>query len=242
MPAHDGTLGIVACRSAPVPAEVRSPRPTTVARPSRVGRQHRDNDLRRTGLSATRKDNGFAYGLGMVVEGEPPAPLPGDLPILERSAVRVVVLDVEDRVLLLHVRDRDHPDLGTWWELPGGGIDPGETYVEAAVRELREEAGIVADGARLGPPNWRRRASFRSRGRRHLQDEVVVALRLPVPGPDVDESQRLDYEREDYFDFRWWPLPELRDSGARFYPGRLPVLLDPFLGGEEIDEPFELFS
>ncbi|WP_433272771.1 NUDIX hydrolase [Actinosynnema sp. CS-041913] len=171
-----------------------------------------------------------------------PVPLPDDLPILERSAVRVVVLDALDRVLLFRIRDRDHPDLGIWWELPGGGIDPGESYVEAAVRELREEAGIVADPSRLGPPNWRRRASFRSRQRRHLQDEVIVALRLPGPGPDVDDTHRLDYEREDYFDFRWWPRSELRVSRDHFYPGRLPVLLDAFLDGDEIDEPFELFS
>jgi 8-oxo-dGTP pyrophosphatase MutT (NUDIX family) len=32
------------------------------------------------------------------------------------------------------------------WELPGGGIEPGETPSEAAVRELMEEASQVADG------------------------------------------------------------------------------------------------
>lgn len=125
--------------------------------------------------------------------------LPDDLPIIERSAVRLVVLDIRDRVLLFHTRDPDHPDLGTWWELPGGGIDPGETYVDAAIRELREETGILADRSRLGPPTWRRRASFRHRQTRHLQDEVIVHLRLTGPGPDVDESHRFDYEREDYF-------------------------------------------
>ncbi|MCC8251537.1 NUDIX hydrolase [Saccharothrix luteola] len=178
----------------------------------------------------------------MAVEDGLPVSLPDDLPILERSAVRVVVLDVHDRVLLFHIRDHDHPDLGTWWELPGGGIDPGETYQDAAIRELREEAGIVAVASRLGPPNWRRRASFRSRQRRHLQDEVIVTLRLPIPGPDIDGSERVEYEREDYFDFRWWPTAEICASRERFYPGRLPVLLPAVLEGQEIDEPFELFS
>lgn len=154
----------------------------------------------------------------------------------------MVVLDAQDRVLLFHTRDRDHPDLGTWWELPGGGIDPGETYLDAAIRELGEETGIVVARSQVGPPNWRRRASFRHRQKRHLQDEVIVAVRLPVPGPDVDESQRLDYELEDYFAFRWWPMAEIPGSGERFYPGQLPTLLRPFLNGEEIDEPFELWS
>jgi len=53
--------------------------------------------------------------------------LPGDLPIVERRVVRLVVLDELERLLLFHTRDGAHPELGTWWELPGGGIDPDET-------------------------------------------------------------------------------------------------------------------
>jgi 8-oxo-dGTP pyrophosphatase MutT (NUDIX family) len=178
----------------------------------------------------------------MDLDDRQPVSLPNDPPILERSAVRLVVVDVHDKVLLFHTHDPDRPDLGSWWELPGGGIDRGETYLDAAIRELREETGIVADRSRVGLPNWRRTASFRHRQNRHLQDEVVVTVRLPVPGPDVNEAQRLDYEREDYFGFRWWPRPEIVSSNQRFYPGQLPALLDAFLHGEQINEPFELWS
>jgi len=177
----------------------------------------------------------------------PPPGVPDDLPVRRRSAVRLVVLDSLHRVLLFHTRDSFYPGQGHWWELPGGGIDAGESYLEAAVRELREETGILVATPQIGPPCWRRTASFRYRGTRHVQDEVVVAVRLPGAGPDVDESLRLENEREDYFGFRWWPVAEITaarpDSGAeRFYPGQLPALLGPFLAGEEIDEPFELCS
>lgn len=69
-----------------------------------------------------------------------------------------------------------------------------------------------------------------------------MTLRLNTPGPDVDETDRLDYELEDYFAFRWWPLAELQASTDRFYPGQLPTLITPLLQGEPVEEPFELWS
>lgn len=65
-----------------------------------------------------------------------------------RLGARVLVLDPHDRVLLIHARDPDEPS-SQWWELPGGGIDPGETPQAAASRELAEETGFLAD--ELGP-------------------------------------------------------------------------------------------
>lgn len=57
---------------------------------------------------------------------------------------------------------------------------------------------------------------------------ATVTVRLPGPGPGIDESQRLDYEKEDSFGYRWWPLPEVLTSSERFYPGILLALLSAF--------------
>ena len=55
--------------------------------------------------------------------------------------VRAIAVDGEGRVLLVR-----HTYLNGWW-LPGGGVDRSETTADAAVRELREEAGLIAIGA-----------------------------------------------------------------------------------------------
>ncbi|MGH3655743.1 MAG: NUDIX hydrolase [Micromonosporaceae bacterium] len=165
-----------------------------------------------------------------------------ELPVVERHCVRLVVLDSLDRMLLFHAQDIGNPDLGMWWELPGGGIDPGETYRETAVRELAEETGIVVSPDQVGEAGWRRTATFRYRRERRLQHEVVMPVRLETPGPEVDGASRLEYEIDDYPDYRWWPLADVVNSRERFYPGRLPGLLRAFLDGEQIDEPFEHWS
>ena len=60
------------------------------------------------------------------------------------GAVAVIALDDEDRVLLL--RQYRHPVRLELWEPPAGLLDvPGEDPRAAAVRELAEEADLVAD-------------------------------------------------------------------------------------------------
>lgn len=170
------------------------------------------------------------------------ADLPRDLPIVERDVVRLVIRDSQDKILLFHTRELSAPELGEWWELPGGGIDAGESYLDAALRELHEETGLVVSADQVGAPTWRRTGSFRHRDKRHVQHEVVVEVTLSVPGPAIDEAGRLDYEKEDYFGFRWWPIAEVIGNTGLFYPRSLPILLSRFLAGEELDEPLELWS
>ncbi|MBG0815753.1 NUDIX hydrolase [Planomonospora sp. ID82291] len=61
----------------------------------------------------------------------------------DRPAARVVCVDGSGRVLLMHWRDAVSGQ--ALWEPPGGGIDPGETPLEAARRELAEETGLPGE-------------------------------------------------------------------------------------------------
>ena len=64
------------------------------------------------------------------------APLPAPVP-----AVGIVCLR-GDQVLLIR---RGTPPMQGSWSLPGGRIEPGERAVDAALRELGEETGVVAE-------------------------------------------------------------------------------------------------
>jgi 8-oxo-dGTP diphosphatase len=60
-----------------------------------------------------------------------------------RIGVYALIFDDEGRVLLGHRRDVD------WWNLPGGGMEAGETVDEALCREVREETGLEVKVGRL---------------------------------------------------------------------------------------------
>ncbi len=167
---------------------------------------------------------------------------PDELPLVERSAVRLVVRDRRGDVLVFRAREITLPELGQWWELPGGGIEPGEGYREAAVRELREETGLTVAASAVGPACWRRTASYRHRGTRRLQHEVVAVVDVGGDRPALDVSAQLPHEVEDYLSWQWMPPGEILAGGERFYPGRLPELLPRLLAGEPVDEGFEVFS
>lgn len=61
----------------------------------------------------------------------------------ERPAVIIVVEDEDERILM--VRVCRYTTGNTAWELPAGGVEDGETPIEAAQREAMEETGYVCE-------------------------------------------------------------------------------------------------
>ncbi|GEA88837.1 NUDIX hydrolase [Cellulomonas cellasea] len=151
-----------------------------------------------------------------------------------RRAARVILLDDADRVLLLRGHDLDQPER-SWWFTVGGGIDAGEDARTAAVREVREEAGLVLDPADLVGPVLTRSAIFDFYAEHCRQDEVFFLAR--VEGRELTDAATSSREgwtqvELDVLDeLRWWDLDELAGVELEVFPEGLVDLVRPLLSG-----------
>ena len=158
-----------------------------------------------------------------------------------RRSAKALLLDPQDRLLLLHLHDPVESKLGRWWELPGGGLEPGESPEQAVAREVAEETGFVLDAAAVAAARWHRRSTFRWLGQRRWQLETVHVARL-ASGALAGPVRRTDDESQAVLSQRWWALAEVAASPEAFYPRRLAELGALVLAGHQVREPFERWS
>jgi 8-oxo-dGTP pyrophosphatase MutT (NUDIX family) len=129
---------------------------------------------------------------------------------LRRNTARVLPVDPEGRVLLLHGWDPLRPRDPFWFTI-GGAVEHGETLREAAARELREEAGIVVDPELLGEPFATAPIEFWWGGMHFDQDQTFYAI--AVSDAEVSFAGQEALERAT-IDKHGWLRPEDLGSGA----------------------------
>lgn len=142
-----------------------------------------------------------------------------------RTSARVVLLDEQGRVLLLRGHDPLVPEVAFWFTV-GGGVEPGETLRDAAVREIHEETGQRVDPAALRGPLWRRVAVFPFNGELIRSEELFFVLR--APRFEWRPAQLTALERRTITDHRWCAPADIRaleTAAEAVYPYHLDELL-----------------
>ncbi len=146
-----------------------------------------------------------------------------DHPVV-RQAGRIFVLDEEQRVLLMHER-RDIGSDRTHWITPGGGVEPGEGLVQAALREVYEETGLRLELDPDAEPMYSERVRFSIAGRDLDQTNFYFLVRVPS-GLPVQPAGHTDIEQLVVLGHRWWRLEELAASDVVREPVAMVELLE----------------
>jgi 8-oxo-dGTP pyrophosphatase MutT (NUDIX family) len=132
-----------------------------------------------------------------------------------RQAGRAILRDSQGRVLLIHFV---LPNM-TFWATPGGGVEPGETVLQAAHRELQEELGIAVA---LEGPVHKAVGIFEFEGALIENTDNFFAGRWDgVPhliGATQTESAALT-------EARWWTREEVEQTREAIFPRDLAEVL-----------------
>lgn len=150
----------------------------------------------------------------------------------ERPTARILLIGPDDRVLLFRWVNPGGPIV---WFTPGGGVQTGETYEDAARRELGEEVGL--QDVDLGPCVWVRRHVLLLRGDEIRLRERFFVVRAPTDA--VDTSGFTDHEQGAISGHRWMTVDEIAGLDDLVAPRQLADLLPEILAGHYPDPPID---
>ena len=119
-------------------------------------------------------------------------------------SVKVVVRDASGRCLLLKRSLRSKGNPGKW-DLPGGKVDPGESFTQGILREVAEETGLTISIQRVG-------------GVAESESPTNKVVYLILEGRLESGQVQLSSEHDEYVWVNRWELPkmELADQFRAF--------------------------
>lgn len=133
-----------------------------------------------------------------------------------RRTARIYVFDPAHRVFLIHfiIPRRNGPF--AFWLTPGGEIEPHESPLQAAARELHEELGLTTP---ITGPVYTERNQFEHQGELRDNTDFFFTTRCEPGAPILTglTPEEIAVMKE----ARWWTVDEIQQAlaaGARFFP------------------------
>jgi 8-oxo-dGTP pyrophosphatase MutT (NUDIX family) len=157
--------------------------------------------------------------------------------LLDRPSGRVIAVDPDGCVLLFRIEDPldAKPPI---WITPGGGLEPGESPAEGAVREFHEETGIAIDTVSIGGPVAVTRGDWSFRGQLLHSVDWFFAWRGPRFEPSTNGWSQLEHEL--HAAWRWWTPDEIERTTDAVVPAELAFVARRIASGPAISIPIEL--
>lgn len=123
---------------------------------------------------------------------------------------------------MLLMRYDDGPPKGVHWSTPGGGLNPGEAYSDAAIRELAEETGWT-DVALLGEVH-RHSHVMAYASWTVLQHERLYLARTDHPARQITGVDAM-HASDGISGWRWWTVAEIDAAAETIWPAELADLI-----------------
>ena len=154
-----------------------------------------------------------------------------------RKSSRAIILNSQNKIFLFQYNFDYFAGGNVVWITPGGGLEEGETFDMALIRELYEELGIVIN-KNFKQIYYRHPVYCLKNGEKAQCEERFYLIHL-----DIEEftfHNWTESEQERMKRGKWWSVDEIMQSGDEFFTSEIVDMLNNLIKGKIPDEPTEL--